>query len=66
MKNSGELIWFLAYVVQMVALAAGFALVVTIGVTSLSEIIRRKVHRPPIRKAHTKAHTFLTESGMGL
>lgn len=42
MKNFGELIRSRPFVVQMIALSIGFALVVTIAVTSLSKITHRK------------------------
>jgi hypothetical protein len=42
MKNPSELIRSRPFMVKMIALSIGFALVVAIGVTSLSRIARGK------------------------
>ena len=42
MENFGELIWYVAYLIQMVGLVAGVGLVVVIAIGSLAEIVRRK------------------------
>ena len=44
MENFGELIWFVAYLIQMIALLAGVGLVAIIAIASLVEIVRRRVH----------------------
>jgi hypothetical protein len=44
MENFGALIWFVAYLIQMIALITGVGLVVVISIASLAEIVRRKVH----------------------
>jgi hypothetical protein len=44
MENFGALIWFVAYLIQMIALITGVGLVVVIGIASLAEIVRRRVH----------------------
>ena len=43
MESFGELIWFVAYLVQMIGLLAGIGLVVFIGIAALVETVRRKV-----------------------
>jgi hypothetical protein len=43
MGNLGELIWFVAYLIQMVGLVAGFGLVGGIIAASLCELLRRRV-----------------------
>jgi uncharacterized membrane protein len=42
-ENIGELIWFVAYLIQMAGLVAGFALVASIIAVSLYEVVRRRV-----------------------
>ncbi len=53
MENFGELIWFVAYLIQMIALLAGMGLVAVIGIAALVEVVRRKVREsrlpaPPV------------------
>ena len=43
MEFFGELIWFVAFLVQMIGLLAGVGLVVVIGIASLTEVLRRRV-----------------------
>ena len=53
MENFAELVWFVAYVVQMIALLAGVSFVMVISCAALYETIRHKVRRdrfatPPV------------------
>jgi hypothetical protein len=50
MKNFGELIWFVDYAVQMIALMAGVALVVATSVSAPAEVAHRKMRRVTVRK----------------
>ena len=43
MESLGELIWFAAFLVQMIALLAGGGFVIVFGFVALVEIVRRKV-----------------------
>jgi hypothetical protein len=53
MENFAELVWFVAYVVQMIALLAGVSFVLVISCAALYEVFRRKVGKsrpaaPPV------------------
>ena len=55
MAHFGELIWFVAFLVQMIGLLAGVGLVAVIGIASLVEILRRKVR---VSRLPSSAVTF--------
>ena len=52
MESFGELIWFVAFLFQMMALLVGGGFVIVIGCVALVEIVRRKVRESRVFASH--------------